>query len=210
MLKNAQVKDAPRQHLRTACASQQALPRFRKTVSLLSGTVAGPCSSSSRAEYSAGHQYSAGWFRRRALRAGRRRGFRTGTGVPVMPRLLKTLRASLLDASLAPRPLQLHGQCTACPVLSERCFEVVLDTAGHKLSVAQRALTVCLTVSVEPASGNSRCCYAGINISAPVESVWGALTDYERLGTFIPGVYLSLPYVAAQIVVNGEESGKLG
>ena len=33
--------------------------------------------------------------------------------------------------------------------------------------------------------------YAGVDIAAPAELVWRALTDYEHLDTFIPGAWLS-------------------
>ena len=42
-------------------------------------------------------------------------------------------------------------------------------------------------VTVERAARNSRRLYAAVHIAAPVDVVWGALTDYEGLGTFIPG-----------------------
>ena len=34
---------------------------------------------------------------------------------------------------------------------------------------------------------NSRRLYASVEIAAPLQVVWEALTDYEGLGTFIPG-----------------------
>ena len=42
-------------------------------------------------------------------------------------------------------------------------------------------------VTVERGARNSRRLYAAVQIAAPVHIVWGALTDYERLNTFIPG-----------------------
>ena len=59
--------------------------------------------------------------------------------------------------------------------------------AGKSVAGRRQALVMGLTVTVEPAGGNSRCCFAGIEISAPVECVWSALTNYEGLGDFIPG-----------------------
>ena len=34
---------------------------------------------------------------------------------------------------------------------------------------------------------NTRNCFACVYIACPYQTVWGALTDYDRLGTFIPG-----------------------
>ena len=45
-----------------------------------------------------------------------------------------------------------------------------------------------MAVTVEPAGKNAQRLYAGVDISAPVEVIWGALTDYDGLGTFIPGL----------------------
>lgn len=42
-------------------------------------------------------------------------------------------------------------------------------------------------VTVERGARNSRRLYAAVEIAAPVEVVWGALTDYQGLGSFIPG-----------------------
>ena len=44
-------------------------------------------------------------------------------------------------------------------------------------------------VVVERAERNSRRLYAAVQIAAPVETVWGALTDYEGLSNFIPGMW---------------------
>lgn len=68
------------------------------------------------------------------------------------------------------------------------------STAGLKAASRRRAgrhapslRVVALIVAVEPAGGNSRCCYAGINIKAPIDSVWTALTDYDGLGDLFQG-----------------------
>ena len=47
-----------------------------------------------------------------------------------------------------------------------------------------------MAVEVEPGPSNSRRVYAGVSIAAPWASVWGALTDYDGLGNFIPGTIL--------------------
>lgn len=43
-------------------------------------------------------------------------------------------------------------------------------------------------VTVERGARNSRRLYAAVQIAAPINVVWGALTDYEGLGSFIPGL----------------------
>lgn len=45
-----------------------------------------------------------------------------------------------------------------------------------------------MSVVVDKPSWNSRKLYASVQIAAPVETVWGILTDYPALGTFIPGL----------------------
>ncbi len=45
-------------------------------------------------------------------------------------------------------------------------------------------------VTVERAARNSRRLYAAVQVAAPVDIVWGALTDYEGLGSFIPGALI--------------------
>lgn len=42
-------------------------------------------------------------------------------------------------------------------------------------------------IAIEPGPSNSRCIWAGVDIAAPAAGVYGALTAYEALGTFIPG-----------------------
>ena len=48
-------------------------------------------------------------------------------------------------------------------------------------------------MEVESAPNNARRLYAGVDIGAPVSVVWGALTDYNGLGNFIPGPAASAP-----------------
>lgn len=43
-------------------------------------------------------------------------------------------------------------------------------------------------VTIEPAPGNARRLFAVVDVAAPPFVVWGALTDYERLSDFIPGL----------------------
>ena len=45
-----------------------------------------------------------------------------------------------------------------------------------------------MALVVESASNNARKLFAGVDIDAPVSVVWDALTDYDGLGTFIPGM----------------------
>lgn len=44
---------------------------------------------------------------------------------------------------------------------------------------------------IERGERNSRRLYGAVQIAAPVETVWGALTDYEGLSNFIPGHLLA-------------------
>ena len=45
-----------------------------------------------------------------------------------------------------------------------------------------------VAVEVETAPSNGRCLFAGVDITAPPDVVWQALTDYDGLDSFIPGV----------------------
>ena len=44
-----------------------------------------------------------------------------------------------------------------------------------------------VAVEVEPAPSNGRCLFAVVDITAPPDVVWQALTDYDGLDSFIPG-----------------------
>lgn len=58
----------------------------------------------------------------------------------------------------------------------------VVCSAGSSSNGAQS-----VEVTVERGARNSRRLYAAVQIAAPIDIVWGALTDYEGLGNFIPG-----------------------
>ena len=45
-----------------------------------------------------------------------------------------------------------------------------------------------VAVAVEPAPANGRRLYASVDVAAPAFVVWRALTDYDRLSDFIPGL----------------------
>lgn len=45
-----------------------------------------------------------------------------------------------------------------------------------------------VSIQVDNTSWNSRRIYASISITAPVEMVWNALTDYDNLDSFIPSL----------------------
>jgi len=49
------------------------------------------------------------------------------------------------------------------------------------------AVRSAVAVDVEPAPSNGRCLFAGVDIGAPPDVVWAALTDYDGLDSFIPG-----------------------
>ena len=63
----------------------------------------------------------------------------------------------------------------------------VFVSAGSSFNGAQS-----VEVKVERGARNSRRLYAAVQIAAPIDVVWGALTDYEGLGNFIPGAKLKL------------------
>ena len=56
-----------------------------------------------------------------------------------------------------------------------------------KLVAARDVRPTVVQVEVEQGPRNSRRLYAGIDIAAPQDIVWGALTDYDGLAEFIPG-----------------------
>ncbi|KAK9822828.1 hypothetical protein WJX81_006251 [Elliptochloris bilobata] len=64
--------------------------------------------------------------------------------------------------------------CRACRSGQTRCA-----AAAKRTGVA---------VDVEPAPSNGRCLFAGVDIIAPPDVVWQALTDYDGLDRFIPGL----------------------
>lgn len=76
------------------------------------------------------------------------------------------------------------------------------------------ALEEAITVEVETGPSNSRRLYAGIDIAAPWSAVWAALTDYEGLHTFIPGLAqnecLSRHMAGCRLLQVGEQSLALG
>jgi hypothetical protein len=45
-----------------------------------------------------------------------------------------------------------------------------------------------VAVTLTPTSFSSRKLQASVDIHAPLQVVWDALTDYENLGTFIPSL----------------------
>ncbi|KAL4425111.1 hypothetical protein ABPG77_008216 [Micractinium sp. CCAP 211/92] len=61
--------------------------------------------------------------------------------------------------------------------------------AGTDTSVAAAASRpAAVDITIEPGPNNSRCIWAGIDVAVPAEAVYAALTAYEQLGTFIPGL----------------------
>jgi hypothetical protein len=69
-------------------------------------------------------------------------------------------------------------------------------------------------VDVEPAPSNARRLFASVDIAAPSFVVWSALTDYEALGDFIPGLAenrcLARTASGATLLQVGEQSVALG
>lgn len=73
------------------------------------------------------------------------------------------------------------------------CLEVpafTLTGASVPWRTADAAVAVQTTadVEIENTSWTSRKVYARISVRAPVEVVWGCLSDYDNLGTFIPSL----------------------
>lgn len=60
--------------------------------------------------------------------------------------------------------------------------------AGRVAPVRSAAVSEAVAVTVESAGSNARRLYACVDISAPCSIIWGALTDYDGLGDFIPGL----------------------
>lgn len=69
-------------------------------------------------------------------------------------------------------------------LLSGHVYQRVLCLAGCALAATCSGVAV----EVEPAPSNGRCLFAGVDITAPPDVVWQALTDYDGLDSFIPGV----------------------
>ena len=71
-----------------------------------------------------------------------------------------------------------------------------------------------IPVDVEPAPSNARRLFASVDIAAPSFVVWSALTNYERLGDFIPGLAenrcLARTASGATLLQVGEQSVALG
>lgn len=60
----------------------------------------------------------------------------------------------------------------------------IVATAGWKPTKARKDVAVKLTAT----SFSSRKLQATVDINAPMPIVWEALTDYDKLGTFIPSL----------------------
>lgn len=81
-----------------------------------------------------------------------------------------------------------------------------------RASVAE--LQEAIIVEVESGSSNSRRLFASVGIAAPWTVVWSALTDYDGLHTFIPGLAqnecLSRHAAGCRLLQVGEQSLALG
>lgn len=72
--------------------------------------------------------------------------------------------------------------CQASKLPARREFLCKASATGKEVDVS---------VFLAPAPQNSRLLCAGVDIHAPIESVWEALTDYEHLADFIPGLVVN-------------------
>lgn len=66
-----------------------------------------------------------------------------------------------------------------------RCIDCAIPSRAGAAAAADSLRGVDLVI--ERGERNSRRLYGAVQIAAPVETVWGALTDYEGLSNFIPG-----------------------
>jgi len=65
---------------------------------------------------------------------------------------------------------------------------IKFETRAAAQGVVARLVPSLVTVDVEKTSWNSRKLFAQVPINAPVNVVWGCLTDYEGLSSFIPSL----------------------
>lgn len=88
----------------------------------------------------------------------------------------------LVDFQVSESPVDQGTLCTA-----GACHAAATDSSSFAtFGLAARARPV--DIAIEPGPHNSRCIWAGVDVAAPQQAVWEALTSYEQLGTFIPGV----------------------
>lgn len=97
-------------------------------------------------------------------------------------------------AAAAPRPPRAAEASVdtdvAAPPAAAASDRASSSPASSSSSSAPPALSLPATVEVdvETAPGNARRLFARVDIAAPPFVVWGALTDYDRLGEFVPGL----------------------
>lgn len=116
------------------------------------------------------------WLQSSPASASRRKGhFYRLQGRQHTNRITTALWSS--SSGIAKLDTVLLGQDTCIQLPDLTCF-VGSNGSGAAQSVQ---------VTVERSARNSRRLYAAVQIAAPVEVVWGALTDYQGLGNFIPG-----------------------
>jgi hypothetical protein len=75
--------------------------------------------------------------------------------------------------------------------MRQQCRGVSAAKVGEGRWRSSTALGRSVDIAVEPGKRNSRLVYAGIDVSAPLSALWDALSAYDRLQTFIPGLEVS-------------------
>ena len=88
-------------------------------------------------------------------------------------------------------PPALNSASSTSPRAARRLADLstCLPMCGrYPAGCAAAAMCGGVAVEVEPAPSNGRCLFAGVDITAPTDVVWQALTDYDGLDSFIPGV----------------------
>lgn len=105
---------------------------------------------------------------------------RPSNSISIESQLLFGIQAQVVD----------RKKCSALPMKTPSCQALLSRSmlAGSNGSSAAPPVQV----TVERGARNSRRLYAAVEIAAPVEVVWGALTDYQGLGNFIPGAWHTL------------------
>lgn len=91
-------------------------------------------------------------------------------------------RAILSHLRLLP-PLAHSMRRNGCGALRSTTVVTTSSSATSLSSAGNQA-----KVQVEKTPGNSRRLVASVAIDTPPSVVWGALTDYQNLGNFIPGL----------------------
>ena len=75
-----------------------------------------------------------------------------------------------------------------CCALPSYLLHVYLCRAGASTATKRHSASQSVAVELTNTSFSSRKLNATVLIGAPLDVVWGSLTDYDNLGTFIPSL----------------------